>query len=222
MQLVALQVNEQGHPLKSLSPWQIFCCAFCLGAPGFASQAVKAGVEVEGASAPMVFPTFPLSPFLPSGCVYAVVSLPLSSVSFRCWLISQESRVPLPQPVPSSSFYLAALFSGYVRSAALDAFSKHNELGPAQLSTAGETQHLLPTCSDCPVGGWLVLASRSASLVLSAHFSRDKGCRAVPKSSLVFRVMVQMPIWSVQWESSCLLCFRSVFSSPVEVETSSR
>lgn len=129
MQLVALQVNEQGHPLKSLSPWQISCCALCLGAPGFASQAVKAGVEVEGASAPMVFPTFPLSPFLPSGCVYAVVSLPLSSVSFRCWLISQESRVPLPQPVPSSSFYLAALFSGYVRSAALDAFSKHNSWG---------------------------------------------------------------------------------------------
>lgn len=98
---------------------------------------------MEGASAPTVFPTLPLSPFLPSGCVYAVVSLPLSSVSFRCWLISQESRVPLPQPVPSSSFYLAALFSGYVRSAALDAFSKHNELGPAQLSTAKETQHLL-------------------------------------------------------------------------------
>lgn len=125
---------------------------------------------MEGASAPVVFPTLPLSPFLPSGCVYAVVSLPLSSVSFRCWLISQESRVPLPQPVPSSSFYLGALFSGYVRSAALDAFSKHNELGPAQLSTARETQHLLPTCSDCPGRGWLVLASRRVSLVPSAHF----------------------------------------------------
>lgn len=82
---------------------------------------------MEGAGAPVVFPPLPLAPFLPSGRVYAVVSLPLSSVSFRCWLISQESRVPLPQPVPSSSFYLAALFSGYVRSAALDAFSKHNE-----------------------------------------------------------------------------------------------
>lgn len=91
---------------------------------------------MEGAGAPVVFPPLPLAPFLPSGCVYAVVSLPLSSVSFRCWLISQESRVPLPRPVPSSSFYLAALFSGYVRSAALNAFSKHNELGPAQPSPA--------------------------------------------------------------------------------------
>lgn len=221
MQLVALQVNKQSHRLKSLSSWQISCCALCLGAPGFARQAVRAGVEVEGASAPMVFLMLPLSPFLPSGCVYAVVSLPLSLVSFRCWLISQESRVPLPQPVPSSSFYLAALFSGYVRSAALDAFSKHNELGPAQLSTAEETQHLLPTCSDCSRRGWLVVASKSVSLVPSVHFSRDKGCRAVPKSFLVFGVMVQVPVWSVQWESSCLLCFGSVFSNPVETETSS-
>lgn len=97
---------------------------------------------MEGAAALVVFPPLPLAPFLPSGCVYAVVSLPLSSVSFRCWLISQESRVPLPQPVPSSSFYLAALFSSYVRSAALDAFSKHNELGPAQPSAAWDTRHL--------------------------------------------------------------------------------
>lgn len=180
---------------------------------------MRTGVEVEGASAPTVFPALPLSPFLPSGCVYAVVSLPLSLVSFRCWLISQESRVPLPQPVPSSSFYLAALFSGYVRSAALDAFSKHNELGPAQLSTAWETQHLLPTCSG---RGWLVLAPRNVSLVPPAHFSRDKGCRAVPESCPVFGVMMQMPHWSVQWESSCLLCCGSVFSSPVQVETSSK
>lgn len=177
---------------------------------------------MEGASAPVVFPTLPLSPFLPSGCVYAVVSLPLSSVSFRCWLISQESRVPLPQPVPSSSFYLGALFSGYVRSAALDAFSKHNELGPAQLSTARETQHLLPTCSDCPGRGWLVLASRRVSLVPSAHFCRDRGCRAVPRSSQVSGGVVEMPVWLVQWESSCLLCFGSVFSNPVEVEATSR
>lgn len=95
--------------------------------------------EAEGAGDPTVFPLLPLAPFLPSGCVYAVVSLPLSLVSFRCWLISQESHVPLPQPVPSSSFYLAALFSRYVRSAALDAFSKHNESGPAQPSTPRET-----------------------------------------------------------------------------------
>lgn len=64
-------------------------------------------------------PPLPLSPFLPSGCVYAVVSLPFTRVSFRCWVISQENGVPLPQPVPSSGFYLAALFSPYIRSAAL-------------------------------------------------------------------------------------------------------
>lgn len=154
VQLVVLQVNKHGYTLKSMSSWEISCCALCLGTPGFASQAVRAGVEVEGASAPLVFPTLPLFPFLPSGCVYAVVSLPLSSVSFRCWLISQESRVPLPQPVPSSSFYLAALFSGYVRSAALNAFSKHNELGPAQLSTAEGTQHLQTCLTALGAGGW--------------------------------------------------------------------
>lgn len=208
MQLVALQVNKQGHPLKSLSSWQISCCALCLGVAGFASQAVRARMEVEGASAPMVFPAFPLSPFLPWGCVYAVVSLPLSLVSFRCWLISQESRVPLPQPVPSSSFYLATLFSGYVRSAALDAFSKHNELGPAQLSTARETHHLLLTCSNYPGRGWLVLASRSVSLVPSALGQGLQGCaQELPSlcanASLISTVGIQ-----------CLLCFGSVFSSP--------
>lgn len=151
---------------------------------------------MEGASAPTVFPALPLSPFLPSGCVYAVVSLPLSLVSFRCWLISQESRVPLPQPVPSSSFYLAALFSGYVRSAALDAFSKHNELGPAQLSTAWETQHVLPTCSG---RGWLVLAPRNVSLVPPARGLQ--GCaRELPglwsddaNATLVSTVGIQLP-----------------------------
>jgi len=156
-------------------------------------------------------PLLPLAAFLPSGCVYAVVSLPLSWVSFRCGLISQESPVLLPQSVPSSSFYLAALFSGCIRSAVLDAFCKRNELGPAQPSAAWETQHLSsrPAPAAPGKGGW-VPTSVSLSSVIFCSLLGDEVCGAVPKSSPVVGVMVQAPVRFVRWESSCLLCFGRV------------